>query len=192
MYVEGERGDLMDSKRKFLVALTVVLVLALAALVVAGCGGTATTTTTAAPTTTTVAPASTDTTVAASTDTSAAAAASGTIAVKGLVDNPATWTVADLQKMSPVTITATHPKTGEAKYTGVKLTDLFKTLGVQSAATTLVTGSSDGYMSEIVLADIVASADAMLSIADDGTLNMVMPGMSGKAWAKDIVSWEFK
>jgi hypothetical protein len=180
----------MGSKRKFLVTLTVVLVLALAAFVVAGCGSSTTTTTAAAPTTT-AAPAST-TTAAGYTDTSTAAAASGTIVVKGLVDNPVTWTVADLQKLNPVTITATHPKTGEAKYTGVKLTDLFKTLGVQSAATTLVTGSSDGYMSEIALADIAGSADAMLSIADDGTLNMVMPGMSGKAWAKDIVSWEFK
>jgi hypothetical protein len=181
----------MGSKRKFLVALTVVLVLALAAFLVAGCGSTTTTTTGAAPTTTAT-PASTDTTAAASTDTSAAAAASGTIVVKGPVDNPATWTVADLQKMNPVTITATHPKTGEAKYTGVKLTDLFTTLGVQSGAKTLVTGSSDGYMSEIALADIAGSADAMLAIADDGTLNMVMPGMSSKSWAKDLVSWEFK
>ena len=180
----------MGSKRRFLVALTIVLVLALAALAVAGCGSTATTTTAAAPTTTATA-ASTDTT-AASTDTSAAAATSGTIAVKGLVDNPATWTIADLQKMNPVTITATHPKNGDTQYTGVKLTDLFKTLGVQSSATTLVAGASDGYTSEIALADIAGSADAMLAIGDDSTLNMVMPGMSSKAWAKDVVSWEFK
>ena len=182
----------MGSKRKFLGALTVVLVLALAAFVVAGCGS-STTTTTAAASTTTAAPASTDTT-AASTDTSAAASGgtSGTIAVKGLVDNPATWTIADLQKMNPITMTATHPKNGDTQYTGVKLTDLFKLVGVQSAATTLVTGSSDGYMSEIALSDIAGSADAMLAIGDDGTLNMVMPGMSGKAWATDVVSWEFK
>jgi hypothetical protein len=185
----------MDSKHKFLVVLTLVLIVALAAFAVAGCGG-STTTTTAAPTTTTAA--ATDTTMAAtdttagSTDTSAAAGASGTLVVKGLVDNPITWAAADLQKMNPVTMTATHPKKGDAQYTGVKLTDLFKTLGVQSAATTLVTGSSDGYMSEIALADIAASADAMLAIGADGTLNMVMPGMTGKAWATDVVSWEFK
>jgi hypothetical protein len=180
----------MGSKRKFIVALALVLVVVLAAFSAAGCGSGTTTTTTAAPTTTT-APASTDTT-AGSTDTSAAAAASGTLVVKGLVDTPATWTVADLQKMNPVTMTATHPKKGDTKYTGVKLTDLFKLVGVQSAATTLVTGSSDGYMSEIALSDITASADAMLAIGDDGTLNMVMPGMAGKAWATDVVSWEFK
>ncbi len=78
------------------------------------------------------------------------------------------------------------------EYTGVKLADLFTTLGVQSAATTLVMTSSDGYMSEVALSDIAASADAMIAIGDDGTLNMVMPGLSSKAWAKDVVGWEFK
>jgi hypothetical protein len=177
----------MGSKRKAVMALAVGLIFTLAAVALAGCGGSSTTTT--------AAPGSSDTTTGGSTDTSASAAngASGTLVAKGLVDTPATWTVADLQKLNPVTITATHPKTGEAKYTGVKLTDLFKLLGVQAAATTLVTGSSDGYMSEIALADIAKSPEAMLGIADDGTLNMVMPGMtSGKAWSKDVTSWEFK
>jgi len=86
----------------------------------------------------------------------------------------------------------THPKTGEAKYTGVKLADLFKLLAVQAAAKTLVLGSSDGYTSEVALSDIAASPDALLAIGDDGTLNLVMPGMAGKAWAKDVTSWEFK
>lgn len=197
----------MDSRRKVYVAFAVVLVLAVAAFAVAGCGS-ATSTTTAAPaTTTTTAAASTTTapassgttamaptTTAGSTGTSAAAAngASGTLVVKGLVDTPATWTVADLQKMNPVTATVTHPKKGDTQYTGVKLTDLFKTLGVQSGATTLVTSSSDGYSAELALSDIAASAGAMLAIGDDGTLNMVMPGMSSKAWASDVTSWEFK
>jgi diacylglycerol kinase family enzyme len=47
-------------------------------------------------------------------------------------------------------------------------------------------------MAEIALADLKASADAMIAIGDDGTLNAVMPGMTGKAWAKDLVSMEFK
>ena len=32
----------------------------------------------------------------------------------------------------------------------------------------------------------------MLAIGDDGTLNMVMPGMSSKSWASDVASWELK
>jgi hypothetical protein len=53
-------------------------------------------------------------------------------------------------------------------------------------------GCSDGFMAEVSLADLKASADAMIAIGDDGSLNAVMPGMSSKAWAKDIVSMEFK
>jgi hypothetical protein len=181
----------MVLKRSFFVALVLVLVLAFAAFAVAACGSDDTTTTTAASTATTAAPA-TATTAAPATGSTTAAATSGTLVVKGMVDKPGTFTVADLQKMGPVTIKATHPKTGEAEYTGIKLADFFKTLGVQSAATTLVTASSDGYMSEVALADIAAAADAMIAINADGTLSMVMPGMSGKAWAKDIVGWEFK
>ena len=182
----------MDSKRKLFVVLAIVLVLAVAALAIAGCGST-TTTTTAAPATTTTA-ASTATT-GGSTDTSGGAAAggaSGTLVAKGSVDSPATWTVADLQKLNPITATLEHPKNGATEYTGVKLTDLFKLLGVQSAATTLSAAASDGFTADIPLSDIAASADAMLAIGDDGTLNMAMPGMSSKSWVKDVVSWEFK
>ncbi len=178
----------MVLKRKYFVVLTLVLVLAIAAFAVAACGSGDTTTTTAAPTATTVAPA-TDTTAAATESTDAAAG--GTLVVKGMVDKPATFTAADLQKMNPVTITAEHPKKGATEYTGVKLADLFTTLGVQASATTLVMTSSDGYMAEAALSEISASADAMLAIGD-GTLDMVMPGLSSKAWAKDVVSWEFK
>jgi hypothetical protein len=175
----------MHHDRRFFVALAVVLVLAVAVFALAGCGST-TTTTTAAASTTTAAPASSDTSAAAASGTS------GTLVVKGLVDKPATWTAADLQKLNPVTMTATHPKKGDTQYTGVKLADLFKLLAVQAAAKTLVTSSSDGFTSEVALSDIAAAPDAMLAIGDDGKLNMVMPGMSGKAWATDVTSWEFK
>lgn len=190
----------MDSKRTFFLAITLVLVIV--AVAVAACGS-GTTTTTAAATATTAAPASTDTTAAGSTDTTAAstdttaastdtsaAAASGTLIAKGLVDTPATWTISDLQKMNPVTATVTHPKKGDMQVTGVKLSDLFKTLGVQAAAKTLDTTSTDGYVSEIAISDI--PADALLGIGSDGKLNMIMPGMTGKAWATDVVGWEFK
>ena len=51
---------------------------------------------------------------------------------------------------------------------------------------------SDGYIAEVSVADIKAAPDAMVAIGKDGTLNSVMPGMTGKAWAKDVVTMEFK
>jgi hypothetical protein len=74
----------------------------------------------------------------------------------------------------------------------VRLSDLFAALEVQSGATTVVMTASDGYMAEVPLADIQASADAMLTIGDDGKLGVVTPGMESKSWVKDVVSLEFK
>jgi DMSO/TMAO reductase YedYZ molybdopterin-dependent catalytic subunit len=169
-----------------------VLVLAACLMVVgliafaAACAGTEETTTTMAPTATTAAVESTSTT-AASTE-----ATSGTVVVRGMVDNPVSLTVADLNKMTVVQITATHPKLGEQQYSGVRFSELLTLFKVQSGATVVDLGCADGYMAEIALADIQKTPDALLAIGDDGTLNAVMPDMSGKAWAKDVVSMEFK
>jgi hypothetical protein len=193
--------------RTILILTALVALLGVAMFAVA-CGSSTDDTTTTAAAATTLAPettttaAATDTTAAvdttvAPTDTTAAgddtsAAASGTITVKGLADSPTALTVDSLKAMNPVTITAEHPKMGKQEYTGVRFSDLLTTLKVQGAAATMILGCSDGFMAEIPMADLKASADAMIAIGDDGTLNAVMPGMSGKAWAKDVVSMEFK
>jgi hypothetical protein len=166
--------------RLFLIAVLLTgLVLAAGA-----CGGSDATTTTAAVETTTTAGA--DTTGAASAGTS------GNVAVKGLVDDPMTLTAAELEKMTVAEITVDHPKLGMTDYRGVRLSDLFAALGVQSGATALTMTASDGYMAEVPLADIQANADAILAIGDDGKLSVVIPGIEAKSWVKDVVSLEFK
>jgi len=132
------------------------------------------------------------TTAAPATETTAAAGApaSGTMEVKGLVDNPMTLTVADLQKMKVTTITAEHPKKGATEYTGVLLSDIMAAVKAQSGATVLNMGASDGFMGTVTLAEL--DANAMIAIGDDGTLNAVMPGQSGKAWVSDVITLEFQ
>ncbi len=176
--------------RPVLVLATCLMVLGV--MVFAGaCGDEGTTATTAAATATTAA-ADTATTAAADTATTAAATevTSGTMVVKGLVDNPTTLTVADLQAMKVTTITAEHPKKGATEYTGVLLSDIMAAVGVQSGATELDMGASDGYMGMVLLAEL--DSNSMIAIGDDGTLNAVMPGQSGKAWVSDVVSLDFK
>jgi hypothetical protein len=108
------------------------------------------------------------------------------------VDQPSTITADSLQKMNPVTLTADHPKLGPTEYTGVRLGALLPTLAVRSTATLVDFYRADGYIAEVSLADIAGSADSMIAIAKDGTLNAVIPGMTGKAWAKDVITMEFK
>jgi DMSO/TMAO reductase YedYZ molybdopterin-dependent catalytic subunit len=139
-----------------------------------------------------MAPATSTTAAATATTGGSANGTSGTIIVKGAVDNPMTLTVADLKKMTVVQITATHPKLGEQNYSGVRFSDLLTLFKVQSSATVVDIGCIDGYMAEIALADIQKTPDALLAIGDDGKLNVVMPGMAGKAWATDATSFEFK
>ena len=116
--------------------------------------------------------------------------AGGAMEVKGLVDNPMTLALADLQAMNVATITAEHPKKGAQEYTGVLLSEIITKVGVQSGATVLDMGASDGYMGEVTLAEL--DPNSMIALGEDGTLNAVMPGQSGKAWVNDIITLEFK
>ncbi|NLE73965.1 MAG: molybdopterin-dependent oxidoreductase [Actinobacteria bacterium] len=190
-------GSLKSYKHYHWLTILTILV-AVLAVMLGACGTDTTTTSTttdaaAATTTDAVDATTTEAEDAADTpDATASEPVSGTIVVKGMVDNPITLTADVLQAMNPVTITATHPKMGDQEYTGVRLSDLLTTLEVQSTATTLLLGATDGFMAEISLADIEATPDAMIAIDSDGRLNGVMPGMSGKAWVKDIVSMDLK
>ena len=148
-----------------------------AVLLVAACGGSAETITTAA--------------VETATTTSSAAGESGSIVLKGMIDNPMTLTVMDMDYMDVVTITADRPEFGATEYTGVRLSEVSAAVGVQPDATTLVITGSDGSKVEISLADIT-SKDAMIAVGDDSAMNAVMPGLESKTWVQDVVSMEFK
>jgi DMSO/TMAO reductase YedYZ molybdopterin-dependent catalytic subunit len=203
----------MHARIRPLLIICALLLVAGLTVFAAACGTAAQTTTTAAPTATTATTAapSTDTTAPASTDTTAAAAAtdttaaagtdttevdpstlSGTIQVKGMVDAPSTITVDTLKGLGTVTKTLDHPKLGPTEYTGTLMSVLLPTLKIQPAATMVDFTCTDGYIAEVSLADIKASADSMLTIGKDGSLNAAMPGMYGKAWARDVITMEFK
>jgi hypothetical protein len=174
-------------ERRYLHMATVVMVVGLA-LLAASCGGSDDSTVT------TASDDSTQTTVATGeTDTSASATGtSGNVAVKGLVDNPMTLTVEVLEGMNVVEITVDHPKLGRTDYRGVRFSELFAALAVQDSASAVNMAASDGYMVEIPVAELRASEDAMLTIGDDGTITVIIPGTESKNWVKDVVTIEFK
>ncbi|NLO27625.1 MAG: molybdate ABC transporter substrate-binding protein [Actinobacteria bacterium] len=117
-------------------------------------------------------------------------ASGATVDVKGLVAEPTTFTLADLQALKVTTITAEHPKNGATEYTGVLLSDLMAAVGVQSTAQVLNIAASDGFMGMVNLAEL--DANAMIAFGDDGKLDSVMPGQTGKAWVKDVVVLDFQ
>jgi hypothetical protein len=99
--------------------------------------------------------------------------------------------LSSITPMQVVKITAEHPKQGMQTYTGVRLITLFDMAKVKESATKFVMTSSDGFTSEVTIADLKKCVDCLLA-SGDGKLNAVMPGMQSNFWAKDVVKIEVK
>ncbi len=116
-----------------------------------------------------------------------------TFTITGLVDNPLSLTDADLHDMNVITATVEHPKDGPMEFTGVLLNDLLAEAGVQSGAITLTLVASDGYTYDLELAVIQECSDCMIAfMGEAGDYMSAIPGQSGKAWVKGLVSIEVK
>jgi tungstate transport system substrate-binding protein len=123
--------------------------------------------------------------------TEAPAAAEPILTVTGAVDQELALTDADLRAMEVVKLTAEHPKNGPTDYEGVRLSEVLAKAGVKSGASVVLFTATDGYESEVPYADVEACADCLVAF-DGSDLNMVMPGMSSKAWAKMVAKIEVK
>ena len=169
----------MNRLFKHILLLSMVLALVLSACTPA--------TQTAAPV---VEEAATDVPVAETAATDMPVAATGsTLVVTGLVDQELSLNSADLGDLEVVTVTAEHPKKGPGEYTGVRLSAVLEKAGVKSEASALLATASDDFTAEIPLTDLQACADCLLGV-EEGMFNLVMPGMSSKAWVKDVVKLE--
>jgi tungstate transport system substrate-binding protein len=111
------------------------------------------------------------------------------LTVTGMVGQELSVTEADLQSVGVVTITAEHPKNGPTEYTGVYLNTVLDKAGIADGAGALAITASDGYSAEVPLADVKACADCLIAM-DGSTLTTVMPGMSSKAWVKNVTKLE--
>jgi DMSO/TMAO reductase YedYZ molybdopterin-dependent catalytic subunit len=120
-----------------------------------------------------------------------AAAGNAALTITGAVDKPQTLTMEALKGMSVVKITAEHPKKGKQDYEGVRLSALLDQAQVKSSATKLILSSSDGFTTEVTLADVRQCADCLLAF-NAGKLDAVMPGMQSNFWARDVVKIEVK
>ena len=111
------------------------------------------------------------------------------LVISGAVNAEVTLTTADPAGLEVVKLTAEHPKNGPTEYEGVRLNAALEKAGLAEGASAIVLTASDDFSAEVALADMQACADCLIGIAD-GKFNMVMPGLSSKAWVKDIVKIE--
>ncbi len=118
-----------------------------------------------------------------------AAPAGASLVVTGLVNAELTLTTADPAGLEVVKVTAEHPKKGSGDYEGVRLNVVLEKAGLKAGAGALIISASDGFTNEVSLADVKACADCLIGISE-GAFNMVMPGLSSKAWVKEVVKIE--
>jgi tungstate transport system substrate-binding protein len=113
------------------------------------------------------------------------------LTVTGAVDQELALSEADLRGMEVVQLNAEHPKNGPTDYEGVRLSEVLAKAGIKAGASALLFTATDGYESEVPYADVEACADCLIAF-DGADLNMVMPGMTSKAWAKMVAKIEVK
>jgi hypothetical protein len=119
--------------------------------------------------------------------------AEGTLVIRGMVEQELALTEADLRAMEVVHISAEHPKKGMQEYDGVRLNALLEKAGVKAGASTVVFSASDGYSTEVSLADLQACADCLLAFTDtSGSYSTVMPGLPSSNWTKNLIKIEIK
>ncbi|MBN1316712.1 MAG: molybdopterin-dependent oxidoreductase [Anaerolineales bacterium] len=117
-----------------------------------------------------------------------AAEGEAALTVSGSVENELLLTMETLLGLEMVQITTEHPKTETMEdYAGILVNDLLTRAVPTSSATSIALTASDGYFAEISLADLLACIDCLVNPTDQGTLNLVMPGMPSSMWVKELV-----
>lgn len=117
--------------------------------------------------------------------------AAGTLHIWGKVGSPTAITEAEFSQMDIVKLSVEHPKKGMQDYEGVRLTEILGSAKPSADATVLSLTAGDGFNSEAPLADVLACEDCLVTF-DGEAFNLVMPGQSSSAWAKDVRLIEVK
>ena len=128
---------------------------------------------------------------AAPTGPGSAPSASAALNITGAVAKPQALALAALKAMPPAQVKAESPKQGMQEYSGVRLNALLDQAQPQASAAKLTLVASDGFSSEISLADVRKCADCLISFNAD-KLDAVMPGQATNTWVRGLVKIEVK
>jgi hypothetical protein len=130
---------------------------------------------------------------AASTSTATAVPEnSGSLTIKGMVNQELTLKDADLRALDIVTISA-QGKNGPQDFQGVLLNPLLDKVGIKDGATKLVFTASDNYAAEVNLSDVQNCPKALLAFMDTpGAYMIVLPDQPTSTWVKNVITIEVK
>jgi DMSO/TMAO reductase YedYZ molybdopterin-dependent catalytic subunit len=117
---------------------------------------------------------------------------SGSLTIKGMVNQELTLMDADLRAMEAVTVNA-QDKNGPQDFQGVLLNPLLDKAGIKDGAAKLTFTASDNYSVEVNLSDVRDCPKALLVFMDTpGAYMIVLPDQPTSTWVKKVILIEVK
>jgi hypothetical protein len=107
--------------------------------------------------------------------------------ITGKVAQEMGWPEADVGAMDAIQVESTNKQGETSTYTGVPIKELLELAGVQSDASTLAYVGDDGSTAEVVLADVQACDECIVSFRNRGGFSIVMPGFPGDVQVKGVI-----
>jgi len=112
-----------------------------------------------------------------------------TCEVRGLVDNPFSFTLVDFQS-DQVTIEAeligAYTHLPPANYTGILLSTILQQAIVQPAAAQVQIIAKDGYSISLDISDVMIDSELLLTITEDG-LWLIAANYDGSMWVRQVI-----
>jgi len=125
-------------------------------------------------------------------EASEAPAGDAALVITGAVEQEQELSLEALQGLDVVEISVEHPKKGMQTFKGVRLNALLDLVGVKAEGTKLFMVAGEGYQTHTGVADVRACTDCLVAFTDSEGLYMVMPGMEGGLWVKDVKKIEIQ
>jgi hypothetical protein len=117
---------------------------------------------------------------------------SGSLTIKGMVNQELTLKDSGLRAMETVTINV-EGKDGPQDFQGVRLNTLLDNAGLKDRASKLTFTASDNYSSDVNLSDVRDCPNALLAFMDTpGTYMIVLPDQPTSTWVKNVILIEVK
>jgi tungstate transport system substrate-binding protein len=116
----------------------------------------------------------------------------GDLIITGLVTTPIGWPEDEIRAMDTTDAEGTNSSGSSETYTGVLIASLLNLAGPTSEAQTLVIIAEDGFSAEVLLADVMACEDCILSFRSNGGFSSVLPGFPKNTGVKGVVELQLK
>jgi hypothetical protein len=107
--------------------------------------------------------------------------------ISGMVNSPSILTVQEMDMMEMVEVQMANSNGDETSYKGVPIIVVLGMAGVQDTATELVFRTADGMETKVLLQELNACINCIVSIGENGGFEVVLPGINAQTNLSEVV-----